>query len=176
MANPREAGALGKISAFALVVSALLVACSPAQVVPEAPAEVSVESQESPATPPPPAQPEECSEATVQELAAAITGQSKALTSGNFEEAYGFASPNFRAQVPLDVFQQIIAGQYAMLLSFEAASYGRCASAEDQRAVISIVVESQQFQPVTMIYQMVRVDGRWWVNGVDVPTSAVPNA
>ena len=176
MADPRGAGALGSFSALALVVISLVAACAPAAVVPEPPAEVSVEPQESPATPAPPAQPEECSEATVQELAAAITGQSKALASGDFEEAYGFASPNFRALVSPEGFQQIIAGQYAMLLSFEAASYGRCAIAEGQRAIISTVVESQQFQPVTMIYQMVRVDGRWWVNGVDVPTSAVPNA
>jgi len=171
--SSRATGTPCKTWALALIVMLFTTACSQAPNLPDEAPEPTVESEENPPTLP---QPEACSEATLGNLANVITGQAQALSVSDFEGAYGFASPGFRARVPLDIFAQVIDPQYAMLLSFEAASYGQCTSIEGSEAVFSVIVESREFQPVAMLYHMVFVDGQWWVNAVDVPTSAVPNA
>jgi hypothetical protein len=169
----RSVGTLGKTCALALITMLFITACSQAPNLLDDAPEVTVEPEEN--TPKLP-QPEACSEATLGNLTVVITGQAQALSVSDFAGAYEFASPDFRARVPLNIFAQVIDPQYAMLLSFESASYGQCTSIEGSEALLSVIVESREFQPVAMLYHMVFVNGQWWVNAVDVPTSAVPNA
>lgn len=105
-----------------------------------------------------------------------ITGQSEAFAAGDWDLAHGFASPSFRAAVTVDQLAQIIAVQYDMLLTFESAEFGRCELLAPEIARIGVEVQSADYQPVIMVYELVDVENRWWVNAVDVPVSAVPNA
>jgi len=129
-----------------------------------------------PTTPQGPPEPTACDEATRGLVEQAITGQSEAFAAGEWELAYGFASPSFRAAVTVDQLTQIITVQYDMLLTFEGAEFGRCELLVPRIARIGVEVRSADYQPVIMVYELVNVEDRWWVNAVDVPVSAVPNA
>jgi len=172
--NNRDLLSLPSLGAALIVLaSILLTGCAPTEGAASVPDEPATQSGEAPREP---ALPEPCDESTRGKLSTVISGQALALTAGELQEAYGFASPTFRSSVPIEVFERIITDRYAMLLSFEAASFGRCESAGGSQALMSVIVTSTEFQPVGMLYYLVLEEGAWWVNGVDVPTSAVPNA
>jgi hypothetical protein len=111
--------------------------------------------------------------AAIEEL---IQGQSQALASRDFELAYGFASPDFRKSVSVELFERVITRQYDMLLYFESATFGPCDSVSHSRAIMNVQVNSRFHQPVAMVYDVVFVDGTWWVSAVENPADATPNA
>lgn len=105
-----------------------------------------------------------------------IRGQSEALGAGDFETAYTFASLAFRAGVDLAGFERVITTQYDMLVYFEDASFGPCELLDEGTARVNVEVLSAFYRPVALIYDVVLVDGRWWVSAVQNPVSAIPNA
>jgi|GEM_PF-1790571 len=116
-----------------------------------------------------------CDEASLATIQETILAQSTALAAKDFEAAYAFASPAFKAGVTLEMFERVITQQYDMLTSFEDAVFGSCEIIQGQTAQLNVEVRSTLYRPVAMVYDMVFVDGQWWVSAVDNPVSAVPN-
>ena len=117
-----------------------------------------------------------CPDGTVTSIQQAITAQSLALSQGDFDTAYAFASPAFREAVDLSMFERVITRQYDMLLYFESARFGRCEVTSENVATLPVEVRSEFYRPVVMTYEMVHVDGTWFVSAVDNPVSGIPNA
>ena len=117
-----------------------------------------------------------CSDDTATSIQRAITAQSLALSQGDFDTAYAFASPAFREAVDLSMFERVITRQYDMLLYFESARFGRCEVTSENVATLPVEVRSEFYRPVVMTYEMVHVDGTWFVSAVDNPVSGIPNA
>lgn len=117
-----------------------------------------------------------CPEALVSALSEVVLGQAEALGKGDWETAYTFASPSFRSAIGVEDFQYIVTADYLMLLTFEDATFAQCDVVAENAALFQVVVSSGAFQPVTMVYQMIRDEGQWWISGVEMPQSAIPNA
>ena len=117
-----------------------------------------------------------CPDGAVTSIQQAITAQSLALSQGDFDTAYAFASPAFREAVDLSMFERVITRQYDMLLYFESARFGRCEVTSENVATLPVEVRSEFYRPVVMTYEMVQVDGTWFVSAVDNPVSGIPNA
>jgi len=155
------------------VVTALLPSCSVAV---ESPPETKENVHGEPAETPAPPLVTPClteNSAAIEEL---VLGQSEALADRDFELAYGFASPDFRSSVSVELFERVITRQYDMLLYFDSATFGPCDSVSDSRAIMNVLVTSKFHQPVVMIYDVVFIDGKWWVSAVENPANATPNA
>lgn len=118
----------------------------------------------------------ECDPNSVEAIHALILEQAEALGNRDFEAAYALASPTFRDSVTPDMFERVITRQYDMLLYFEAAAFGPCTMIEANVAQMNVEIVSNAYQPVAMLYDLIFVEGRWWVKGVDNPVSAVANA
>jgi hypothetical protein len=128
--------------------------------------------------PAPPAPPTvaQCDATTQTAIQQVIESQSTALGAQDFELAYTFASPAFRAGVTLEMFERVITRQYDMLIYFEGAVFGPCEIIADGIAQMNVEVQSTVYRPVAMVYEMVFVEDQWWVSAVDNPVSAIPNA
>ena len=172
--RPITLGAL-RWALIALVLST--VSCEEAVVETDVVEPPAVSEAPAPAPGPPPTPTlEPCNAGQKESIEQSITAQAESLAAGDWEGAYSYASPSFRSAVTIDQFEQVILGQYDMLLSFESAQFGRCEVLASRAAIMNVEVLSGLYQPVIMVYEMVASDGAWFVNGVAVPTSAVPNA
>lgn len=118
----------------------------------------------------------DCDSESLEAIHAVILEQAEALGNRDFEAAYALASPTFRDAVTPVMFERVITRQYDMLLFFEAAAFGPCGMIEANVAQMNVEIASSAYQPVSMLYDVIFVEGRWWVKGVDNPVSAVPNA
>lgn len=116
-----------------------------------------------------------CTEATQEHTEEVIESQSTALKDRDFESAYLFASPSFRAAVDLDDFERVISRQYEMLLYAEELSVGACEVVDDALAQVTVEVVSRFHQPTVLVYTMVFTDGQWWVSAVENSMILVPN-
>jgi hypothetical protein len=61
-----------------------------------------------------------------------ISGQIDAIAKGEWESAYSFASPAFRAAVSLDEFVTIIETQYEALILNQGYAFNTCSIANSQ--------------------------------------------
>jgi len=159
-----------------VVVACVVAGCTPSVDAAE-PETVEAPAPQSPA-PAPQAPPtvSECDGNTQTAIQEVIESQSTALGANDFELAYTFASPAFRAGVTLEMFERVITRQYDMLIYFEEAVFGPCEIIAEGTAQVNVEVRSSFYRPVAMVYEMVFVDGQWWVSAVDNPVSAIPNA
>lgn len=174
--RPRVPGVL-RWAVGLLVLSTI--SCQAALIEPEA-TEVPAASEApapAPAPSPSPApEVEACDSDQEESIQRTISAQSEALAAGDWELAYSYASPAFRAAVTIEQFERVITRQYDMLLYFEGAEFGPCETPTPGIASVSVEVRSAFYRPVIMVYEVVSSDGSWFVNGVDVPVSATPNA
>lgn len=117
--------------------------------------------------------PEPCSVTVRSKISAAIRMQSEALSHGDFETAYGFASNSFRKAVTVQQFERVVTRQYDILLAFSSAQFGRCDVIGSQKAAIDVEIRSLVYQPVALRYDMVR-DDSWKVSSVALPVNSGP--
>lgn len=123
-----------------------------------------------------PLTPGPCPEVVVEALSDVVRGQATALGEGDWEKAYTYASPSFRSAITVDQFVTIVLADYGMLTTFQGATFGQCDAVAENAALFQVVIDSDAYQPVTMVYQMVLDEDQWWVSGVEFPQSAIPNA
>lgn len=157
----------------AVSVAVFLAGCSPAadfteQGQPESsiPAEPEGSEQPTPDTPEPVNVLVECSAAERVAAENVVTGQTDALREGDFERAYGFASPGFRDSVPLDDFTGLILVSYQPLLVDATLEFGDCVIDSDKTGLaLDVIVRLDNADSVGLRYVLVDSDEGWRVDG-----------
>lgn len=117
-----------------------------------------------------------CEEDERVRIETTIDTQAQLIEAGDWPAAYLWASSLFRENVPVEDFELVVTRQYEQLLYFEGSNFGRCELVDSTTAIINVQIASRFFLPVIMVYTMVKDDNKWFVSGVDIPVSAIPNA
>lgn len=75
-----------------------------------------------------------------------ISGQITALAKEDWESAYSFASPGFRAAIGIDQFIFIIGAQYPMLINSQSVQFSDCTLLGDEiTQIVSVTSENKIF-------------------------------
>lgn len=107
-----------------------------------------------------------CSEAAQAGIETTINAQTQAFSNEDFDLAYTFASPSFRANVPLASFVGIIAGSYGPLISSSTLSFRDCFTNPDASVGVVDVSFVQSGEDVYGLrYLMVETPDGWRVEG-----------
>lgn len=154
-------------------VAVLLVGCSPAtDLIEQGQPETSVPDEPDGPEQPTPDTPEpvdvlmECSAGERVAAENVVTSQTDALREGDFERAYSFASPGFRASVPLDDFTGLILVSYQPLLADANLEFGDCVIDEDKSGLaLDVIVRMDNTDSVGLRYVLVDSDEGWRVDG-----------
>jgi len=135
---------------------------------PEASAEPSVDPPETEDTqsPDPASPPEVCSPDVQDKIELSITSQTEAFASEDFNLAYSFASPEFRANVSLQAFIGVIQSSYGPLLSRSELQFADCYSDQDQIVgVIDVRFVEGGNSLYALRYFVVATEEGWRVEG-----------
>lgn len=168
-----------------IVVLALLAGCTPgtlsAETAEEGP-DVGLSEQEAPdaqaepapeptpgddsPTPPPQLVLAPCETTTVEAIEDTVVGQVSAFGDEDFETAYGYASPNFRSGMPVELFSQVIRINFAELLSVQSYRLSQC-EADEANDIATVVVrfDTGLNPDYTLRYILERVEGTWLIGG-----------
>lgn len=103
-----------------------------------------------------------------------ITNQLEAFLSGDFEQAYSFASDDIKQIFPtLDRFMAMVKGGYLPVLSPGNYAFGNSAAPMDGRFVQEILIRAPDGSDWTAVYYMEQQpDGSWRVDGVNLKKGA----
>lgn len=107
-----------------------------------------------------------CSAEVLGGIESTIASQTQAFSSEDFELAYTFASPGFRANVPLRSFVGIIASSYGPLISSSTLAFRDCYTNSDKSLGVIDVSFVQGGEDVYGLrYLMVETPEGWRVEG-----------
>jgi len=85
-----------------------------------------------------------CSSDQSQLIQEHVAGQIAAFSKADWESAYTFASPGFRAAIGIDQFIFIIGAQYPMLLDNQRVEFGDCTLLGDEiTQIVSVTSENE---------------------------------
>jgi len=93
-----------------------------------------------------------CSRQQKEQVADHISGQIKALATGNFEEAFKYAAKSFQENIDLEQFSLIISNQYQMLISYQDYTFGDCLV--EQGTLVQDVDVASRDGNFTLSYQL----------------------
>jgi len=116
--------------------------------------------------PQPSATPSQCSSDVQQEIENSIASQTQAFAAEDFELAYSFASPSFRANVNLQSFVAVIASSYGPLISSSSLAFSECLSNEERTVgLINVRFVEGDTDLYALRYLMVATEDGWRVEG-----------
>ena len=103
-----------------------------------------------------------------------VTRQLEAFLSGEFAEAYSYASPGIRRLFPtLDQFMSMVQRGYLPVLRPGNYAFGRTEPLADGRIVWEVLIRGPDGMDYTAVYFMERQqDGSWKVDGVNLRRGA----
>jgi len=88
-----------------------------------------------------------CSRGQSQFVQEHISAQITALSNEDWQSAYSYASPGFRAAIGIDQFIFIIGAQYPMLINNQSVQFGDCILAGDEiTQMVSVTSENEIFK------------------------------
>jgi len=88
-----------------------------------------------------------CSSDQSQLIQEHVAGQIAAFSKADWESAYTFASPGFRAAIGIDQFIFIIGAQYPMLLDNQRVEFGDCTLLGDEiTQMVSVTSENEIYE------------------------------
>jgi hypothetical protein len=88
-----------------------------------------------------------CSSGQSQFVQEHISAQITALSNADWQSAYSYASPGFRAAIGIDQFIFIIGAQYPMLINNQSVQFGDCILAGDEiTQMVSVTSENEIFK------------------------------
>lgn len=117
--------------------------------------------------------PQPCDVATERGVGEAIGAQIDALRAGDFDAAYLFAAPDFRAGVPLAAFEGIIRQGFPSLL--EASSFSLSGCIVDPRQALAettVTVRTTSQEVTTLRYVVTELPEGWRILAAQ-PVAAV---
>ena len=87
-----------------------------------------------------------CSSGQSQFVQEHISAQITAFSNADWESAYSYASPGFRAAIGIDQFIFIIGAQYPMLLNNQSIQFSDCTLLGDEiTQIVSVTSENEIF-------------------------------
>jgi len=87
-----------------------------------------------------------CSSGQSQLIQEHVAGQIEAFSKADWESAYTYASPGFRAAIGIDQFIFIIGAQYPMLLDNQSVEFGDCTLLGDEiTQIVSVTSENETY-------------------------------
>lgn len=87
-----------------------------------------------------------CNSGQSQFIEEHISGQIAAFSKADWESAYSFASPGFRAAIGIDQFIFIIGAQYPMLINSQSVQFSDCTLLGDEiTQIVSVTSENEIF-------------------------------
>ncbi|MEL6435947.1 MAG: DUF4864 domain-containing protein [Pseudomonadota bacterium] len=103
-----------------------------------------------------------------------ITQQLESFLSGDFENAYSYASPNIKRIFPtLDRFMSMVQSGYLPVLRPGNYAFGRTEQAADGRILQEVTIRAPDGSDWTALYFMeLQDDGSWKVDGVNLRRGA----
>ncbi|GEM_PF-319933 len=108
----------------------------------------------------------ECGQQDQDQMESTIDSQTASFAEGDFEDAYSYASPSFRANVSLNAFIQIINGSYGPLISSSNLQYSNCvADADFGLGFIDVRFTQSGTEVYALKYTLVASDEGWRVDG-----------
>ena len=124
------------------------------------------ESQPEPQESQPDSTPSPCSSEALTGIQESISSQTRAFALEDFELAYSFASPNFRQNVNLQAFVNVISSSYGPLLSSSELQFSECLSNEKGSiGLIDVRFVEDGAELYGLRYLMVVTDEGWRVEG-----------
>lgn len=152
---------LRPLSAIWLVLVLTLAGCAQAATNPPEP-----ESSATPKEKQEESSPEACDSVTQGSIEVTVNAQTSAFASGDFKLAYSFASPNFRTNVTLDAFTEIIAGSYGPLIGSSQLNFRDCVvDINAGLALIDVRFTQAGNDVYALRYVMIQSDQGWRVEG-----------
>lgn len=108
----------------------------------------------------------ECGQREQDLIESTIDSQTASFAADDFQDAYSYASPSFKANVSLDAFIQIINGSYGPLISSSNLQYSNCvADTNLGLGFIDVRFTQSGTEVYALKYTMVSVDQGWRVDG-----------
>jgi len=103
-----------------------------------------------------------------------VTRQLEAFLSGNFAQAYSYASPDIKRVFPtLESFMSMVQNGYLPVLRPGNYAFGRVEPLADGRLVWEVLIRGPDGADYTAAYYMERQsDGSWKVDGVSLREGA----
>jgi len=103
-----------------------------------------------------------------------ITRQLEAFLSGDFEQAYSYASPDIKSIFPtLDRFMSMVQTGYLPVLRPNNYAFGRTERLDDGRILFEVLIDGPDGKDYTAAYFMERqADGSWKVDAVSMRRGA----
>lgn len=112
------------------------------------------------------AEPLECDADLQESISSVIDSQIVAFGAKDFELAYSFASPTFRASVSLEQFVQIINGSYGPLIGSSNLVFSDCYTDQNMKVgVINAKFIQANNEIYGLQYLMVKTELGWRVQG-----------
>lgn len=109
-----------------------------------------------------------CEDLMFQRAQSTIRSQQEALGNGDFQDAWGFASPSFRSSVTVDAFQGIIEDSYPFLLDNPDLAFLEC-QRQDSTAFFQVEVAGSP--TVVMVYRVVLNEDVWFIDAASIAGS-----
>jgi hypothetical protein len=103
-----------------------------------------------------------------------VTRQLEAFLSGDFEQAYSYASPDIKRIFPtLDRFMSMVRNGYLPVLRPGNYAFGRVERLSDGRVVWEVLIRAPDGSDHTAVYFMEQqADGSWMVDAVSLRRGA----
>jgi len=111
----------------------------------------------------------DCTDEQRTTLTATVDGQLDAITAREWEQALGFATDGFRADIGPDRFREIILEGFPVVADARARDIGRC-RVEDDRATLAVTVEDRDGTRQPLLYLFARDGDGWAIDGAVPPS------
>lgn len=110
----------------------------------------------------------DCTDGQRTELTAAVDGQLDAIAARDWEQALGFATDDFRADIGPDRFRDIILDDFPVVADARARDIGRCL-VDDRQATLVVTVEDRDGTRQPLLYLFEHDGERWSIGGALPP-------
>jgi hypothetical protein len=122
-------------------------------------------AQPSPTAPPAPAPTaERCDADRREQVVTTVDLQLDAIARGEWERAWGYASPDFRAGIDVERFREIITSGFPVVADNRARDIGRCRTTVDE-ATLEVTVEDGDGTRRALLYLLRRTPDGWSIGG-----------
>jgi hypothetical protein len=105
-----------------------------------------------------------------EQQVAAMTGtvldQLAAFRRGDWTSAYGFASAGIQARFAPEAFREMVTHGYAPIADSARATVLGTAIVDPERGYVEIRVEGRDGETIDALYELVREQGAWKIDGV----------
>jgi hypothetical protein len=106
------------------------------------------------------------------EATRSVMEQLEAFRRGDYDAAYGFASGSIRELFDRQAFERMVKGGYPEIARSAGAWVADSETGPDGHVLLRLKIRGANGNSIEAIYDMVREDGQWRINGVSTRPDA----